>query len=178
MAPTTAPASRKVTPLAALFNVVVKADGQPDLPTYLAVARTPGAGWQSYDQIAAYLSRLTGQPVNRVTVKNITEGTYRLPNTRYWDGHSQPRAVDAAQFERYETALIDTPADVAYVTQANAEAVETAAIVGDPDTMSAVADGEADLAAGRTVTMPDEDGNEFDGDRRYRSADGTADPEA
>lgn len=176
MAPTTATPSRKVTPLALAFDMAVKQAGHPDLPTYLAASRAPGTGWQSYDQIATYLTGLVGQDVNRVTVKNITERTYGLPNTRYWGGHSQPRTVTREQFEQYELALVPTAADVAYVTEraappadetsdAGADTTEMADILSDPDTMSAIRQGEAELA-------------DLDGDKRYRFADGTDDPEA
>jgi len=60
----------RLTPLAALIDTYVEARLSVGLGTYLAIARLPGAGWKSYDEIAEDLTAIVAgkaRTLNRVT---------------------------------------------------------------------------------------------------------------
>lgn len=136
MAQTTAP---RMTPLARLLDTITAPDG--GLANYLAVRRIPGRTWQSFDEIAEDLTDRLGHPVNRVSVKTFADG-FGIPNTRYVAKRAMPGPVTAEQIAEYA----DTVAPFAPgIRDHIASMIETDAILTDPDTMAAIADGEAEV---------------------------------
>jgi hypothetical protein len=105
MAPTTTP---RMTPLAQLVDAKLRAEGG-DLATHLAIARTPGPGWKSYDEIADYFALKTGRPFNRVTAKSFAETFSMNLDTRYvTDGgrrKAMPGVVSADVVASYFSGL-------------------------------------------------------------------------
>lgn len=157
-----ATAGARMTPLASLLDTIVQAAQGHSLPTYLAMHRAPGTDWKTYDQIAEDLTALTGRDLNRVTIKTFTETMFGIPDTRYVDTYGRrtamPRPADADTIAAYINVLdrtyIDTDLVVEYagagLARHLAAVAETAALIGDPDAMQAIADGDGDLKAGRT----------------------------
>lgn len=110
MAPT---ATRQPTPLAAFLD----SKTPHGLATFIAVHRMPGPAWKSFQEIADELTAISGYPVNRVSVKTFADDTYAIPDTRYTDGHKQPRPVSADVMEGYIRALDPARVDVEYVRE-------------------------------------------------------------
>lgn len=99
----------RMTPLAALLDAVLRAQRDVGLPTYLALARAPGASWMTFDEIVADLTALTGRKLNRVSLKTYAEKDFGIPDTRYItvDGRevSMPKPVGVEIAENYLRAL-------------------------------------------------------------------------
>jgi len=146
-----------LTPLASLFNTVIREAEGVTLATWLAMNRAPGTDWKTYDQLAAWMQEAAERPVNRVTMKTFAETTFGIPDTRYVDVNGRstamPRPVDADAIAAYVTDLkhpgIDTAKVVEYAGAALGRHLEslaeTAAITSDPDAMAAIRRGEAEL---------------------------------
>jgi len=113
----------RLTPLAALLHANLRADTGQTLPTYLAVARTPGPNWKSYDEIAEALQPYAaGRTLNRVSLKTFTESIFNIPATRYVTVGDKPVAmpkqVGEDAVERYINALDTRMIDINQVQDA------------------------------------------------------------
>lgn len=121
MAAATTGAAR-LTPLASLFDTVVRTAEGVNLATWLAMHRAPGTDWLTYDQLAAWMQEAAQRPVNRVTMKTFTETTFGIPDTRYVEVNGRntamPRPASADAIAAYVDALkhpaIDTTKVVDY----------------------------------------------------------------
>lgn len=109
----------RLTPLASLFNTVIREAEGVNLPTWLAMHRAPGTGWKTYDQLAAWMAGTAQRPVNRVTMKTFAEGVFNIPDTRYVkvNGKStaMPRPATADAIAAYVDQLDGTRIDVSKV---------------------------------------------------------------
>lgn len=109
MAPTTG--LPRLTPLAALLDTYTRLSQDKSLGTYLALARTPGTGWKSFDDIADDLTAMVTtsvltRPLNRVTIRTFA-AAFGIPDTRYVDGRSMPRPVADTAINAYVAALTE-----------------------------------------------------------------------
>lgn len=110
----------RLTPLAALLHAELRNATGRGLADTLAIARTPGKDWKTYDEIADMLTPYAnGRTLNRVSLKTFAEAVFGLPNTRYVnvDGKAvaMPKAVDQDVTDRYLAALDARFIDVALV---------------------------------------------------------------
>jgi hypothetical protein len=106
----------RMTPLAALLDAGLRADKGYGLGTALAIARTPGPKWLSYEQIAELLAPYAaGRTLNRVSIKTFAEVLFKLPNTRYVlvDGKAvaMPKQVGSSAVAHYVAALDEASID-------------------------------------------------------------------
>ena len=163
MAPT---APLRLTPLAQLLDITLTAKRSQSLATYLAIARTPGPAWQTYDQITADLIQLTGRDLNRVSIKTFAEKLIGLPDTRYLTIGGKPKAmpapVPADTLDAYLSALpgsVDVSDVRAHAAEAHAAAAQAQQDVTRAQAAAAqaqadqyAADGHPLLAAERAAT--------------------------
>jgi hypothetical protein len=123
----TATTGSPLTPLASLFDTVIRESEGVNLPTWLAMHRAPGTGWKTYDQLAAWMAEAAQRPVNRVTMKTFAETTFGIPDTRYVtvDGRStaMPRPADADAIAAYINALNPNVVDITKVADYAGEAL-------------------------------------------------------
>jgi hypothetical protein len=133
-----------MTPLAALLHAELRSARGVGLPTYLAIARTPGAGWKTYDEIVTDLTALTGRPLNRVSIKTYTEDTFGIPNTRYALVNGKPVKMPHA---------VPQDALYAYIVSLNAGVIAVDAVLAaaaqlvEADEIRAEAEAMVDAAA-------------------------------
>lgn len=124
MAAATTGAAR-LTPLASLFDTVIRKAEGVNLATWLAMNRAPGTDWKTYDQLAAHMTKATQaqqvayRPVNRVTMKTFTEITFGIPDTRYVEVNGRntamPRPASADAIAAYVNALTSPAIDTTRV---------------------------------------------------------------
>jgi hypothetical protein len=118
MAPTTT--GVRLTPLATLIDKALRnRTFRPEigLGTYLAIGRTPGPDWMTFDQLADTLGEIGSWPMNRVSLLNWARDVFEIPDTRLVDGRKMPREATADQLNAYLSGLNPDIIDVEAVRE-------------------------------------------------------------